>query len=320
MGTFLTNDKMTAALRERIEASVLGRTRGPRTRITPTMRAVIRFAVLLAAVAGLVAAVVQWRQGRRALEAAQAALIADVAELVAPLAHGREPLLAGARRWLAGAAGDYEGDVVLRGSLDALLARSATYVRGPIDAFRSEARFDQTLGESLNDALAYCLFDPPASEAEQHLRVKVDNANRSGTLPNHVFRLIDAGAAEPYADASWAARVRAASSVGEVDTLRKRVERAKLDRAVRAAQAEILIYVLDEPKKPGTPSEFDGASDHFVRVGVVDATNGTTLLRVRKRTDPSWISERMRHLALGLCNCKLALQIRLELEAGNAGG
>jgi hypothetical protein len=250
-------------------------------------------------------------------------LLTDVTSAVEPLRATGSNAWDASRALLAKAGGDYAGDYVdatlgESAQLDTLLKRSTVYVRGPIASFAGEATVERAAAESVRDAFIHCLLVPPASRSEQALRPRVAAVYRGEAISAddaaRVHRLHDAIGVREFVGESWAAEVNGARSGAELDRLRDRVNEVQLERAVRAAQAELLVYLVDEPKKPGTPSELDGANDHFVRVGIVELDSGKALLRLRKRVDPSWIAKAQRgYLARGLNACRLAIDVREAL-------
>ena len=164
-----------------------------------------------------------------------------------------------------------------------------------------------------------CLASPPASEEEKTLIPTVAAVYRgSPPSPERQARLHRLQAlldAAPVLEPSWSDALASAASVAELSERRRELERADLGRAAQAIEAELLVYVIDEPKKPGTPAEVDGAHDHMVRVGIVDLATSEELLRVRRRVDPSWISDTHRvDYARGLNACRLAVDVRHALS------
>jgi hypothetical protein len=326
VATFLTNPKMSPALRARVEASVSGRS-AAQASASPRARALVRLLAFGAIVLSIGAFALDWWQGRQELARIKAQLVSDTGDKVEPLAKNGRLLLAATRAVIVGATGSYEGDLVdpavtRPGGLERLLARPAVYLRGPSATL--SARFEQGVAESNKDAFVTCLLAPPSSAAEDKLLSKV-KLSYGGALAveetAHIHALRDVAVAEPFFGGQWLERVRAAGSLGELSTLRQELEEAQLSRALRAVSAEILIYVIDEPKKAGTVAELDGATDHMARVGIVELASSRTMLRRRQRVDPSWISEARRvNFAQGFCGCRLAVDVRRSVaSAGSAG-
>lgn len=326
MGTYLTNDKMSPELRARIEASVRAgrpasaRLAGP----PPVARAALRLVTMTAIVGCIIALGWRWQQDRDQLETARGQLVAEHATATAPLAERAPEKVAAVHRWLAKVSGLYRDDHVatrLRraGGLDRELSRGALYLRGPQDAIRSGKRRPAAIAESQKDAFVTCLVSPPPS-AEEKALIPTVAATYRGTPPSpqrqariHPLKILLA--AQPVLDASWSDALASAASVAELSERRRDLERADLGRAAKAVEAELLVYVIDEPKKPDTPAEVDGAHDHMVRVGIVDLATSKELLRMRRRVEPSWISESHRvDYARGLNACRLAVDVRDALS------
>jgi hypothetical protein len=319
--TFLTNKKMSPELAARVEASVTGRTPGRSRQGARARRTALVRLTVAATVATLVGGVaVAWERGVSEREGARAALLdalsressgVTVADLEAP---PRVEAL------LLKTYGAYPGDLVppalhAPGRLEALLAEEALYVRGPVEAFRSASAIASAATESGKDTLLACLLEPPASEDERVLleRVRAIRAGDRAVVETlrHVHRLADALVGLPLLAPAWRDRVRTASTLRDLTSLRRTLDRAPLGQARAAARAKILIVVQDEPKEPGTITELDGATVHDVRVGIYDVRSGETRLRVRRRADPEWISERRRpHDARELEDCRLGGEIR----------
>jgi hypothetical protein len=126
----------------------------------------------------------------------------------------------------------------------------------------------------------------------------------------HVERLFEAVVGLPVFSAEWQERVHRAKDVDSVRRLAELFRLAPIEEAQRGAKAELFIFALDEPKTDNSPSEFDGATRHLVRVHVVDLKESRILVRVRRLVDPAWISEAKRHrYASGLTGCRLAIEV-----------
>jgi hypothetical protein len=127
----------------------------------------------------------------------------------------------------------------------------------------------------------------------------------------NVRRLHEAAAGLPVLLPPWAARVRQARDLPELQGLRRELERAPMAAAKQAARAEVLLVALDEPGDGKGPTELDGERPHQVRVALVDLKSDRVLLRVRRQVDPSWISATARsEYAGGLDACALGYDLR----------
>jgi hypothetical protein len=320
MPTFLTTPKMSPELAARVQASVNGRraTPGSRRR-APHLIVLVRLAVVVLA-GTLVVLVLHLRhRDRVAREQERASLTEAIARRRAALAAEDKRTLGLVEASLVRAAGTYEGDLAsetLRapGALAALLSQGAVYVRGEQAAFRSAAAVADAAKSSSKDAFLACLVDPPAKRSEKNLlagvRVVYSTRGELESVTAHVRPLRDAVLGLPFLSDAFAERVRRASELTELRRLRSAFDKAPLDAAVQAAKARLLVLVVDEPSPPGGPVELDGEKAHDVRVGIIDLTRDGTLLRLRKRVDPSWISPARRvDSANALDSCQLALDV-----------
>lgn len=321
MPTFLTTPKMSPELALRVQASIKGRraTPGGRSR-APHLIVLVRLAVLVLT-GTLLATVMYVRNRERAeRESERATLALEVARRRAALDPQDQRTLGLVEGWLVRGAGQYEGDLLtdsLRasGALPALFSGGAVYVRGEQAAFRNSAAVSEAAKNSSKDAFLLCLLDPPAERGERALLVRVrpvySTRGELEALTEHVRPLKDAVVGLPFLSAAFAERVRAASDLTELHRLRSAFGKAPLDAAIQAAKARVLLFVIDEPSPPGGPVELDGEKAHQVRVGIVDLISQSTLLRLRKRVDPAWISAARRvDSANTLDSCALALDVR----------
>jgi len=326
MPTFLTTPKMSPELAARVQASVNGRRAAPgSTRRAPHLIVLLRLAVLVLTGA-LVTAVLYVRQrDREARERERASLSEVVARRRAALDAQDLRTLDLIESSLVRAAGQYEGDLLsetLRpaGALAALLLRSAVYVRGEQAAFRNVAAVADAAKSSSKDAFVLCLLEPPRARTEKALlaRARLAYATQAEleSASEHVRPLRDAVVGLPFLSATFAERVQRASELTELGRLRAAFEKAPLDAAIQAAKARLLLFVVDEPSAPGGPVELDGEKPHDVRVGVVDLASDSTLLRLRKHVDPSWISAARRaDSASALDSCALALDVHASVAS-----
>jgi hypothetical protein len=169
---------------------------------------------------------------------------------------------------------------------------------------------------SFRDAFSRCLLDPPSSRDERTLRATAlaALAGRAISGSSKLERLHDALLGLPFLNSEWLARVHRAGDLAELQGLRTAFERAPIDGAIRAAQAGLLLSVLDEPGDGTGPTELDGERPHHVRVELYDLRADASLLRLRRHVDPGWISESSRaEYARGMDGCKLALEVRDEV-------
>jgi len=263
------------------------------------------------------------QQTDRELERTRRTLIERWQREAAPLTERNRRMPERAAAWLsraaAGTAGDRVDDELRRsGGLDRMLERPTVYVRGELDDFSTPGRLESSALDSVKDAFVLCLLDPPRQRTEKSLLSRVRSAYAAGermqNATRHVQRLGDALIGLPLLDHAWRDRVVAAAGEHELRGLSRTLERAPLEGAKQAAKAALLLYVIDEPGEAGHPTELDGERPHHVRVGLVDLDAGKELLRLRRRVDPSWLSDATRaEYARGVDSCALAFDIRGEL-------
>ncbi|HLK36109.1 MAG TPA: hypothetical protein VKU41_05105 [Polyangiaceae bacterium] len=323
MATLLATEKMPPELVRRIEAR-LGRPwrtadalQGGWTRSRWIAVARLLAVVLVSGTVALVVRAV--RRSRAELNAARSELLDEQRRRTHGLVAADRDYLERIQGWLSKLAGPYEGDSVsleLRppGALDALFARPIAYVHGPLGGFANSASIAATASTSFKDALLLCLVAPPASRAEKVVLARVLAAYRGGASVEQetprVRLLQEAFAGWPFAVGPWTSRVLDAAGPAEVDRLGRDLRGAPVERAVQAAHADLLLAAMDEPGPPGGPTELDGERPHDVRLCVVELTTARTLLRVRRRVDPNWIStSRRSDYAAGLDQCALAFDV-----------
>ena len=324
MPTFLTTPKMSPELAARVQASVNGRrtTPGSRRR-APHLIVLVRLAVLV--LTGTLCALVLYvrHRDREERESERASLAASVAQRRAALDPQDQRTLGLIEGWLVRAAAEYEGDVLTEtlrapGALSALFSSQTVYVRGEQPAFRNAAAVADAAKASSKDAFLLCLLDPPPERVERALlakaRLAYSTRGEVEAATEHVRPLRDAVLGMPFLSAVFADRVRAASDLSELRRLRSAFDKAPLDAAIQAAKARLLVFVVDEPSPPGGTVELDGEKAHVVRVGIIDLTSESTLLRLRTRVDPSWISAARRvDSANALDSCALALDVHASV-------
>jgi len=316
MGTFLTNPKMSPELRARIEASVRGQARRKiPARRRPSQVFFLRLGVAMAALCLVSFVAIGVTHSRAELAQGRKDLVERVAKVDDRLtAADRElPVKVAAALLEASKAypGDHVGAALRTAGLEAVLKRPSVYVRADFEELTRGRAVSRIAEDSEKDALALCLLSPPESREEKALLPKVYEAYRGAKTMSEatssLYRLHDALTGLQALDQDWRMRAEDASNKSELRALSARLDPKRLERALPAAKAELLVYVMDEPKKPGTVTELDGASDHVIRMGIVDLNTDEVLVRYRARVDPSWVSEQRRAShARGLCDCRFA--------------
>ncbi|HTM45599.1 MAG TPA: hypothetical protein VL137_11625 [Polyangiaceae bacterium] len=325
MATFLVTSKMNPELAARIESAVRGGVRRVSVRRSPGRVAATRFLVILTLMLSLAFLGLSLRAQRIEFDAAKARLEQQVSAEMNKVSPSGWKLLPAATAALSAAAQplkeDFVADVLKdRARFAALLARPILYLRADLGDVNSEGSIERAAADANKDAFVACLLDPPSARDEEPILKKVRAVYRGEAFQeqrgSNVRRLFDLFYAMNFLRPEWASRVQRARDVIEVGELQHKFDEAQVERMIPATQAQLLIYVLDEPKKLGTAVELDGASDHWVRLGIVefqaqgDALQSHTLLSVHRHLDPKWISEGARsRYAVGMDACRLAADL-----------
>lgn len=321
MSTWLANEKkMSPALVRRLEASIRGETGRNGRKRAHSQTFLLRLFAVGCVLSICISGVLSFRASQAELSAFRAELAHQVSGAPARSLHAEIEDIEG---WLLRAGKDWNGtrnsqDFFDPAALAALKSRSTVYVRAPIGQLRTSAGITQAAFESIKDSFLLCLMTPPPSDSEESLLANVELAYLGGDLLNQrtapVQRLHDLFAAAPLSEINWSAHVKHAATRGALEQVRRDFLVAQAQRVVEVP--ELLLYVVDEDKAPKAVSEFDGASRHMVRIGLVDLKASQELVRISRLVDPSWISEQSRlRYARGLDSCKLGRQTRLSMEA-----
>ncbi|HEU5075022.1 MAG TPA: hypothetical protein VFU02_12620 [Polyangiaceae bacterium] len=319
MPTFLVNDKMSPELRARVEASVTGRQRRTGSRLGPRSTMVLRIVALSSIATTLVWLVLTKRKADQETETLRASLIERWQGAQRPLSKTELALPQRLPGWLKPEVQRYPGDLVSErvrsAPLSRLLEQPTVYLRGPLSELGHRRGLEQSARESAKDAFVLCLLDPPEKRSEKALLTRVKSAYAAGDrmqrATRHVTRLGDAFIGLPFLDAGWREQVERAKHHQELERLEVSFARAPLDAARAALQARHLLFVIDEPGAASAVTELDGEKPHDVRVGLLDLATGQLLFRVRRRVDPSGLSDTTRaEYARGVDDCGLALDVR----------
>jgi hypothetical protein len=264
-------------------------------------------------------AVVSDRRATAELEAEREQLLQRVYAHSGTLKESQLRILVAVQRHLFRASGKYAGDFVgaeLKAlNLDSILARPSVYVRGALGAFDTPEGTKLAVSRSANDGFLFCLTDPvsPTASENELLQATYPPKHTDGAAQfaaSHL-RLQDAVVTLELLSESWVFRVKRARDVAQLHELRQLFEGAPIEAGIRAAQAEVLIYALDEPKEPETETSFDGGSNHAMRVGLVNLKTGQEVLRLRKRVDLDSVSELNRlRFGGGITSCKMGTEVR----------
>jgi hypothetical protein len=324
MPSFLTTKKMGPRLRERIHVSLTGRRKETRrARVFPLLVACLRAAMLIGLVVFAVSFFLRKHDQETQIAAMRARVIAAHEKESSGLSKRDKQLRQRTEEAITEGLGRYKGDFFSHEVRDQdlflqLLKQPGVYLRGSLRDLNKEAGIQTVAQESLKDAFLVCLLDPPVGVEERDLLERVYVAYRSGPTLDQAtapfFRLQAGLAFMPLLEDAWRDNVRRATKLQSLQQLLTTLERAPLEQAKAAARAETILFVIDEDKEAGAPSEFDGSNKHFARVHLVKLGSQSTLLRARLLVDPSWISEKRRHqYASGLLGCRLAKELHQVL-------
>ncbi len=314
MSTFLTNRRMSPALRARIEASVTGRKspEGASARI----RAILRFIAAVSIVIVIVLLLMRKRESGRTFEMQRSAVLDSFHAQTSGLTDRDRASVTHDESMLLELAAIYDGDLVT----DDMRAPNAfahpmAYVHGPVESFANGSSIEKVARASLVDSFAHCVVDAPKSRTERDVASRVRAVYTGVAKAPDVHRLGDAYVALHVLQPSWEARARAAREESELALLKTELDRAHIDQALGALRADRLLVAMDEPGDPKATAELDGERPHEVRIALFDLPASKVLLRMRKRVDPtSWSEMGRAEYAAGLDACALAFDVRLALR------
>jgi len=317
--TFLVNDKMSPALRARVEASVTGRRHGTQSRLGPRSTMMLRVVAVTSIVATVAWLVLTKQRADQETETLRTQLVERWQRARQPLSPAELGLSPHLSAWLKPEVQHYSGDLVTeraRGpQLKRLLSQPTAYVRGPLGEMGHGRGLEQSARDSVKDAFVLCLLDPPAERSEKALLSRAKSAYAAGERmqrsTEHVSRLGDAYLGLPFLDTAWRDQVVQAEHHQELERLGRSFELAPIEAARRALKSRLLLFVIDEPGAPSATTELDGEKPHAVRVGLRDLVTGQLLLRLRRQVDPSGFSDITRaEYARGVDDCGLALDVQ----------
>jgi hypothetical protein len=311
MPTLLTNRKMDAALRARIEHSL--QARGSADASAARLRAIMRFASLAIVVYAIGYMISKRHAAKSALETQRTTLLDAWTKKTSDITPDDKKALARDEQLLESLAGVYEGDY----AQPTALTRTIVYVRGPIESLRSTATIPKAAAQSLEDPFARCFVEPPRTKSEKDVLAKV-RAVYTGTLGGlkNLERLETAYATKRLLDPAWIARAKSSASEKELAVMQTELDHTPFDRALVAWRAELLLAVMDEPGDANVPAELDGERPHDVRVALVETRSGHAVLRMHAHVDPSvWSAGTRPDYASGLDASALAFEARALLGA-----
>lgn len=320
MPSLLTNDRMSAALRARVQESLRtdarARVGGQRHSLSRPLRIFGAFAVVV--LCGFL-----WNSYRQS----RVEFHREKAQVLKRLELETQVLNDELRRktvfideLLEQAQAQYPGDVIDPLARDAtklgeLLERPLVYVRGAIREFQTKRERRSTFPEGGPDALIRCLIEPPPSIAESDLLRHLGHVYQPATFRGRFVNMEPAYRAFDFIDSDFKTQLESTQAMRNLTALSRKLDAAKLGDAAFTAKAELLVYVLDEPKVKGAPSDLDGEAEHDLRFFIVELSKQKTLVRIRRRVDPEWISEKSRiAYSRELNSCRLAWELRRDWQ------
>lgn len=321
MPSFLVSNRMPPALRARVLQSLSGdaRSRAGGKRPLAGSRQ-LRLLVALGVVVLSVALLLTYRKSRADFETQKTALILEYKRQTRPFDTDFRLRVERVDEFLKAAHEEYQGDHIADSfrrnlaRLDEALRGPLVYVRGPLDGFRALAERRSTWEDAGPDAFIRCLIHPPSGVEEKTLLRHLGKIYEPRAFAERFVNLDAAFAAQAFVDSEFLADLEATSFLREVKTMERKLRGERLSEAWGFASVATLGYLLDEPKAPGVASDFDGEAVHFVRLGVIDLKSGVTLLRMRRKVSPEWISEKSRLMySRELDSCRLAFEVRQEI-------
>lgn len=322
MPSLLTNERMSPELRARILQSLKGdaRSRAGGSRVRHDGR-IFRLCVFAGLVLAACALTITFRKSRAEFRAAHAELSGDYQASAQIFSSDYRARLARFEAFFGEAKEPYAGDFLAprlkQGgvqALDELLAAPLVAVRGAsLDWARGRR---SSWEEGGPDSLVRCLIEPPADIQESTLLRHLGHIYQPKLFADRFVNPERALAGVKFVGSDFEADLKAASLMTEVQSLRRRLRQAELEAAAPFAEVQYLFYAMDEPKFPGAVSDFDGEAEHFIQLGLLDLNTGKAILRLRRRVDPDWLSEKSRlQYSRQLDSCRLAFEIREELTS-----
>jgi hypothetical protein len=324
VATFLTTPAMNPALRARVERAVSPRARARHAARTfgiatnafatgPRFHRAWIFPLALALVLGGFA-LLSYRAERRAIAAEKVALAAALEERRAALPAGHPGFVAMAAAWIRDAARDgdvadeFAADIKTRAALDAWLRRPGVYVNMTIAEARDPRRLAEATKASTKDAFLLCLMRPPESNSERDRLAKVRGVYFDGTKVDeetaNVRRLAAAQIGLTAVGPIIEDAIATAEDLSTLRRLRRDLEAAPMADAARAASAELMIVVIDEPGSGRVLLADVGAHRVLMRLRGSVSEQGTTAAASLHREQ--------------LASCSLALAVRSAAEGGES--
>lgn len=323
MPTLLTTPRMSPELRARIQESLHSDARSraggqSRAQGARLLRILIAFGVLFVCVALFVT----FKKSRAEFARAHAALLTRYERETSVFDDSYKKRLGAIDTRLRDVPEKYPGDFIdtsIQGDaskLVALLSEPFVYVRGPLGGFRRASERRSTSKDGGPGAFIRCLLMPPSEIKESALLRHLGKVYEPSAFRGRFVNVDDAFKGAAFVDSDFRDRLRSSTLKRELTGLEATLDTAPLEGAKSFAQVKHFVYVLDEPKTQGVPSDFDGEAEHLMRVEVVDLEKDKTLYRARRRVDPDWISQKSRlSYSRQLDSCRLAFELRAEIDA-----
>lgn len=322
MPTLLTTPRMSPELRARIEQSLHSDARSRAGGQSPIQGArLIRVIFALGVVCLSIALFITFKKSRLEFVRAQTDLVQRYERDTEFFNQSYERRLTFIDALLRDVPEKYPGDV-----LHASLSKSAAplferleapfvYVRGPLLGFRRQADRRNTWKDGGPGPFIRCFLMPPSDIKESNLLRHLGKVYEPRAFRDRFVNLDDAFQGQAFVTSDFEARLKSARHMRELSSLGAALDTADLKAARAFEPVTTFVYVLDEPKSQGVPSDFDGEAEHFMRVEIVDLEKSEVLYRVRRRVDPDWISEKSRlSYSRQLDSCRLAHELHAELK------
>lgn len=247
-----------------------------------------------------------------------------------------------------------EGESVQRivptASLDAIARGPVIYVRMLLSEARDSKALHRSVNQSLRDGFTSCLFMGRGGDPTQGTQCKTTSQCGPGELcndwnvcasPSHPYNLKLLYDATRLLLPEWKANLEGADTDMKVRAVELDLEDAAKHEVPAAITmlraAKYFTVVLDEPPSEAamaldsaaelreTPQQQVQASDHYVRVGIWDITQGEQLAELRLQAAGRYVPvgqhrprdprvERAQRRQAN--NCAVATQVRRTLETG----
>lgn len=323
MPSFLVTERMSPELRARVLQSLKS---DARARVggenKPRTTRLFRLALVSAVAVSFVFLFLTFRKSKAEIQQKKAQLSQEFRVQTAPLNSEFQTRLRLIDDKLRRSGAPYPGDTpkkdlpAARERLFLALKEPMVYARGPTRGFERESERRNTWGRGGPDALLRCLISPPGSIKESALLRHLGELYEPRAFRSQFINLDSAFEGLAFIESPFSSHLRDATHMRELRSLEQTLKEAKLKEAADFSRAKTAFFVFDEPKAPGTATDFDGEAVHHVRFFAVDLDSGEAFLRLRREVSPEWISEKSRlSYSRELDSCRLAFEVRAQLDA-----